>query len=59
MTYTIITCDICDKKAKWKLSTQFTGNLYFCKEHAKREVSYKQNDSYETWIKIQRKGDSK
>lgn len=52
---TKIKCCICGKKAKWEHSTQVTVDYAYCKEHAKLEADFKQNDSYAFWTKIQRK----
>ena len=54
-----IKCLVCDKPAKWERSTQFAGDHPYCKEHAKAESDFKENDSYAFWCKIQRKSQTK
>jgi hypothetical protein len=43
-------CDECGLPAKWVRATQFSGNHFFCEEHAQKEKDFGQVDpSYFVW----------
>lgn len=43
-------CDECGQPAKWVRATQFSGNHYFCEEHAHQEKNFGAEDpSYFVW----------
>lgn len=44
-------CIECDKPAVWIRNTQFAGDHPYCKEHAKAESDFGENDSYTYWSK--------
>lgn len=47
-------CFECEKEAKWVRVTQFSGEHFFCKKHAKAEEDFKQADSYFFWTKVKK-----
>lgn len=46
-----LVCFECAKKAKWVRHTQFAGDHYYCKKHAKEQEDFKISDSYKYWAK--------
>jgi hypothetical protein len=48
-------CFDCEKIAKWIRHTQFCGDHFFCKEHAKKQEDFKKDDSYAYWTRVNRK----
>ena len=46
------TCSECSKDAKYLRATQFSGDHYFCEDHAILEKDYGENDSYQVWYEI-------
>lgn len=45
-------CSECSKEAKYLRATQFSGDHYFCEDHAILEERYGENDSYQAWYEI-------
>ena len=46
------TCIVCKKPAKWVRSTQFSGDHYYCAEHAQQEEDFGKSDSYAFWYEV-------
>jgi len=46
-------CRVCGRPATWMRATQFSGNFYFCADHARQESDFgKSDDSYFHWKEL-------
>lgn len=45
-------CSECSKEAQYLRATQFSGDHYFCEDHAILEEDYGENNSYAVWYEI-------